>query len=376
MISVVLKIGGSLLRDGRSYINAAEKIKELFIEQGLGVVVVVSAMKGVTDSLIRAYNGSINDLYAVMERYINAASYIGGQSLVRRVREELDRLEIVFKSNLSRDNATRDLMLSFGERLSRIIMTEALSLVGVKAVGVDARDVIKTNSVHGNAVINYGETRKRLVGINALLKDGIACVIEGFIGSDNYGATTTLGRGGSDYTATTIAALLGLREVYLVTDVPGIMTCDPKYVSSPRIVRVLSYSEAIEASFYGGKRLHPRTFHPLINMHGSVVHIGCWDRWGTTIVKNHAEGSLRGPKLIAFKKKNRGSPVALVGEGVSTPTIMRDIIDYISSHDLFFEGLYMIKGRPSIVLLFEDKMLGKALHVLHNLVLEWGSYEV
>lgn len=105
-------------------------------------------------------------------------------------------------------------------------------------------------------------------------------MVEGFIGSTLEGETTTLGRGGSDYTATTIAALLKASNVHIITDVPGIMTADPKYVKNARIIPKMNYREALEASIYGCRNMHPRTFHPLAEaqkMQRPHRNVGNWN---------------------------------------------------------------------------------------------------
>jgi len=366
----IVKIGGSVLRDGKSYIHVAEEIRK-FIETSNRTIIVVSAMNGVTDSLLKALNGSREALEEVIDRYIDAAAYICGRKLVERINNILTRLKAILKLVYKHDPVLIDLVLSFGEKLSKILLIEALVQEDVKAVGVDATEVIKTNNVHGNALIKYYETSIRLNNyVVPLLLEGTIPVIEGFIGSTLEGEVTTLGRGGSDYTATTIAALLGASEVYLITNVPGILSADPRYVSHARIVPEMSYREAVEASMYGCKNLHPRTFYPLMEIHKCRVHIGTWSK-GTSILevvdRNHV-----GPKLIAFKFKGGYAYIALIGDGVSDHRIVSQVIDLLKHNELRYEGIYMLANRPSIVLIFRKSVFAKALNILHELIVKGG----
>ncbi len=376
--TVVVKIGGSILDNPRSYVRTATMLKKCFVDRGFSVIAVVSAMKGVTDCLLKAYAGSYKLLSSVLENYVEAARYVSGSVFEKRVLDEFKKLEIVFKPFITRDPVIKDYVLSFGERISRILFTEALSCIGVRVVGLNALDIIKTNGVHGNASIDYIGTRKRLYSIiPQFVNDRVSCVIEGFIGSSDHGVVATLGRGGSDYTATTIAALLGIKHVYLVTNVPGILTSDPSIVSSTKIVPVMSYIEAYEASLYGGKKLHPRTFHPLTKFYNSVVHIGSFNSFGTSIVGRLDQRYYGRPKLVTYKYGYNGLVyVALIGEGVYERGVFDKVIDYIVDSRLDYEGLYVFRNRPSIVFIVKRNSFVKALDTLHKLVLELNGYEV
>lgn len=369
--NILIKVGGAVLRDGKSYINAAEHIKSKVIDEGKSAIVVVSAMKGITDELIKGCEGSMSALHAVIETHIDVARYIGGYSLEKKIMERLKKLQIMFKLGKVDDVRIRNLMLSYGERLSKLLFTEALLCVGIKAIGLDAAELIKTNSNFGDAIINYDQTSIKLRSIiPTLLSEGFICVIEGFIGTDNLGNVTILGRGGSDYTATTIASLLGINEVYLITDVPGIMTADPKYVPSAKVITKMSYDEALEASLYGGKNLHPRTFHPLINYYSSTIKIGTWENIGTTIVKESDEEEDAKLKLVTFKPFNKYIYVAIIGRGIHKHNIIIEILDSIVKSDINFEGYLTFRNRPSIIFLFKNDMfeIGKILNLLHGFV--------
>lgn len=154
----IVKIGGSMLRDGRSYVTAAEEISRKY-EPGK-VIVVLSAMKGVTNNLLNALEGSKSALKKVEEKYLETAAYLGGSRLINKLACELSKLKCALRA--SRSPAVRDNILSYGERLSKLLLVEALTQVGVKSTGLDARRIIVTTANHGSAEIMYRETFLRL----------------------------------------------------------------------------------------------------------------------------------------------------------------------------------------------------------------------
>lgn len=246
----VVKIGGSLLRDTATYIDVALNIKRVFIENGYRPFIVVSAAKGITDELINVAKGNKKSLDIVIDRYLDIAKGFSSDKLLRRILQELENLKRIAETLNYIDLSLLDLILSFGERISKILMVEALENIGVKSVELNAKDIIITNNVYGDATIDYEQTLSNLEKVFLSLRNSMVVpVIEGFIGATPDGMITTLGRGGSDYTATAIASLLGFEDVYLVTDVDGIMTTDPDIIPSARIVRYMSYREALRNNF-------------------------------------------------------------------------------------------------------------------------------
>lgn len=367
----VVKVGGSLLRDGRSYIEAAENIKKTFVDADRLPIVVVSAAKGVTDLLIEVAKGSKKHLEAVTEKYLSIASEFSSPKLSRRVHEELEHLKRVANTiSGSFDAALQDLIVSFGERISKILMVEALEHVNVRAVELNARELIITNNIHGDASIDYVATANSLEKIvKPILETSATPVIEGFIGATEDGAVTTLGRGGSDYTATAIASLLGIDDVYLVTEVDGIMTADPALIPSAKIIKVLSYREAMEAALHGAKRINPKAFEPLEKFYGSTVFIGSWRTFGTKI-QRELPADLAGPKLVMHKTSGDIPYIAIIGEGVGNTKFLKMIID------IFYEKAFSILGiqsyyyRPSILVYVQKTEELKILRELHKSLFE------
>jgi len=368
--NTVVKIGGSLLRDTATYIDVALNIKKVFIENNYRPFIVVSAAKGITDELINVAKGNKKSLDIVIDRYLDIAKGFSSDKLLRRILQELENLKRIAETLNYIDLSLLDLILSFGERISKILMVEALENLGVKSVELNAKDIIITNSVYGDATIDYEQTLSNLEKVFLSLRNSMVVpVIEGFIGATPDGMITTLGRGGSDYTATTIASLLGFEDVYLVTDVDGIMTTDPDLIPSARIVRYLSYREALEASMYGAKRINPKAFEPLERFYSSKVLIGSWKMFGTEIVKE-LPSSLYGPKIIMGKKSSDYSYLAIVGEGVSRTKNIRLVLDVLDSEKIELLGIQAYAYRPSLVLYVDNNDMLKALKSLHKTLFE------
>lgn len=336
---------------------------------------VVSAVKGVTDALLQVTKGNKSALEDVESRYISIASELGSVKLIKRVEEELAKLRRVVESASDLkfgDLALVDQIVSYGERISKIILVQALELNDVKAFELNATDVIVTNDTHGDASIDYAATAPALEKVYLAIKDSnYVPVIEGFIGATSSRVITTLGRGGSDYTATTIAALLKLDKVFLVTDVDGIMTTDPDLVPSAKLVKYMSYSEALEASLYGAKGINPKSFEPLEKVYSSKVMIGSWRFFGTTIAKEVPTG-FTGPKIMMLKEAQENSYIAIIGEHVSKAQFIRSILDIAVEEGIDIKGLQAHVHRPSAVL-YVDKDQGlKALKVFHKALFERG----
>ncbi len=273
----VAKFGGSILTSGADYIRAAGEVRRLH-EHG-GVVVVVSAMKGVTDKLIEAASspGSADRIIEeVYESYSRALEEVGGAP---RFSEELYREYTNLASALwavrvlgEVSPRARDYIVSFGERFSSIVMAAALESLGLRAVSLTGREAgIVTDDRFGEANpiyrVSRDLTRKTLLPI---LGDGIVPVVTGFIGGTLDGAVTLLGRGGSDFSATLLASYLDAGEVLIYTVTGAVMSGDPRKIPYARPVDRMNFSEAAEVARLGLRKFHPRTFEPLI---GSGVRV-------------------------------------------------------------------------------------------------------
>jgi len=167
--------------------------------------------------------------------------------------------------NKSYDLADYDYVVSYGERLSSYLLTLALKKIGVKALSINSADILVTTNVFGNAKVLFPETEERVEKILwPLLLDGLVPVITGFYGATYDGKIATLGRGGSDYTATTLAYTLDAQEVILWKEVDGIFTSDPKKYEQAKYLPEVTYNEAIKLAKNGAKILHPEAIEPVM----------------------------------------------------------------------------------------------------------------
>jgi aspartate kinase len=274
----ILKFGGTSVGDASSIRRVAEIVRNAADESDL--VVVVSAMSGVTNSLLEAaaraeagdltaaraifmalrvqHESALNSLVQCPEQRTAIHSkmqdcYEQGERLCKRA-EALRELSL-------RD---RDLISSLGERLSAPLVAAALMAYAVRSEAIEATEIIITDSCHGAANPCMDATRERCAGrVDELLEQGIVPVITGFIGATPDGVLTTLGRGGSDYSATILGAALGADEVIIWTDVNGLMTADPRVVAEACTIPEISYREAAELARFGAKVLHPKTLRAL-----------------------------------------------------------------------------------------------------------------
>jgi aspartate kinase len=277
----VLKFGGTSVADAHCIQKTIAIIFSAIQESA--VVVVVSALCGVTNMLleagVRAETGDAYFVAAIFDElrrlHFNTAHLLltsdESRTLITRKMEGiLARGEELCRETIRRQELTlqtQDAISSVGERLSTLLVAAALAEYDLVGEAVDAVDLIVTDSYHGAAQPMMELTQKRSdARLRPLLKQGIIPVVTGFIGATTDGVLTTLGRGGSDYSATILAAALGADEVIIWTDVDGVLTSDPRLVSEATSIPELSYREAAELARFGAKVLHPKTMNPVMQL--------------------------------------------------------------------------------------------------------------
>ncbi len=279
-LKLVLKFGGTSVSSAQNIRNVANLIKKLTKEHK--IIPVFSAISGVTDDLIRITNliqnrnkEAANSLakkiikihYDVADQCIKNSKI--KKDLMNKMKTDLDEFQDLLHGMLLLGEVTprsSDYMISFGERLSINLVAFALNEIGVKAVPLTGKDVgIVTDSHFGGAKPLMDTTRLHVSHtIDDLLQKKVMAVIGGFAGADQHGNITTFGRGGSDYTATIIASSIKADEVWLMSDVDGLMTTDPKIVKNAKLIKEVSYIEAMEMALFGAKYIHPRALEPLV----------------------------------------------------------------------------------------------------------------
>ncbi len=272
----VLKFGGSSVANAENIKKVIAVLKERTL--GKKTIVVVSALGGVTDLLLTCSNLASqgqehyqSHLTEIEERHLQAVRELipinNQSSLLSFVKTQCNEIEdicngIFLLKELS--PRTKDRIVSYGELLSSKIITAALLADNVAAEWLDARTVIVTNSDFGNALVNFNLTTER---IGAYIQQNTAdlFIAPGFIASNEDGIHTTLGRGGSDYTAAIFAAACNAESLEIWTDVSGMMTADPRLVPNARIIPQITYQEAMELSHFGAKVIYPPTIQPVMS---------------------------------------------------------------------------------------------------------------
>jgi aspartate kinase len=276
---VVMKFGGTSVEDAAAMERTASIVAGRR-GRGLKAVTVVSAMAKVTDLLISsgaaAGRGDRASALAISARLRTRHNDTAAQLLERErfarikiaIDAEFDALDDLLRGIAAVGELTprtADLVVSFGERLSSRIVAEAFDQRGLRGVHVDARTCIITDSHYGKAVPQEAEIEAKLTGlVLPLLEAGQTPVMGGFIGSNAEGITTTLGRGGSDYTAALVGGGLHAGAIEIWTDVNGIMTTDPRICPDALRVKTISFEEAAELAYFGAKVLHPATILPAV----------------------------------------------------------------------------------------------------------------
>lgn len=299
---IVMKFGGTSVADAAAIENVARIVAT---ERAAFPVVVVSAMSGVTDALLTATPASVA---AIFSRHLVTAEQLLHGTELERFAELVKSAETQVRALLqsqspSNRKAVQDSIVSFGEILSSALTAAVLNQRGVDARQVDARRCIITDEEHTAAAPLLRESFKRTEDeLRPLVNGGVVPVLGGFIGATLQGATTTLGRGGSDYTAALIGAALKVDEIQIWTDVTGVLTADPRVVPEAQTIDRLSYSEAAELAYFGAKVLHPKTIQPAIE--NSIPVRICNSRLPQergTLVGPQSETSPRTIKAIAHK---------------------------------------------------------------------------
>ncbi|MGH8524304.1 MAG: aspartate kinase, partial [Gammaproteobacteria bacterium] len=273
----VMKFGGTCVEDAAAFERLLHIVRA---HKGLPSVIVVSAMSGFTDALLesaaRAAQGDVDTaahlLVKHLERHLLVARTLTSESgmiaqKLEGARREIGGLLESVRAQVLPFPLLQDLIVSYGERLSSNLLAAVLRKAGLPAQAIDARRCIVTNAEHGRAepLLEATEVRTRSE-LEPLIANAQIPVLGGFIGSTADGTTTTLGRGGSDYTAALVGAALGALEVQIWTDVPGVLTADPRLLPQARTIPRLSYAEAAELAYFGARVLHPKTIQPAVEL--------------------------------------------------------------------------------------------------------------
>lgn len=281
---IVMKFGGTSVQDAQAIDRIAVIVRERAHEKP---VVVVSALAKITDQLLAMASAAgagdreqaLKLSLAARERHFNTASDLLGTGKFAQIHSELEE-EFNGLDELLRGVAavgeltlrTTDNIAGFGERVSSKIVAAAFSLRGLNASHVDARQCMVTDSNFTRAIPDFEDTNSRLRElVKPLLDHERVAVMGGFIGANREGISTTLGRGGSDFTAAIVGAGLDAERIEIWTDVDGMMTTDPGLCPNARRIKIITFEEAAELAYFGAKVLHPATLLPAIQKNIPVL---------------------------------------------------------------------------------------------------------
>jgi aspartate kinase len=314
---IVIKFGGTSVGDADRVAAAIDIVAE---RRELRPVVVVSALSGVTNDLVAAADAACAQnpervaeiIRGVRARHEDVALRLVQQksdfleAFIKQLDKQIDEIDTILRGIALLGEITmraRDKVMSIGERLSSVLFAYTMMMRALPGEFVSAEDVIFTDERFGGATPDMSRTREAAARhLVPLLERGRIPVMGGFIGRTPAGATTTLGRNGSDYSAAIVAAAIGADEVQIWTDVDGLLTCDPRLVPGARVIDVLSFEEAAELAQFGAK-LHPRTLEPAVeaNVPVRVLNTQNPTSPGTLITRAGARVNA-GPRSIARKR--------------------------------------------------------------------------
>lgn len=311
-----MKFGGTSVQDSAAFSRVASIVAG---ESANAPVVVTSAMSKVTDALLAAFElakkGAVEDAILSLQPHLDRHSAVSreltGEALQKIFGVELEFARTELGDLLMRVSRRslplamlKDAIVSYGEQLSSRLLALVLQASGLNARHADSRRLIVTDDEYGSAAPIFDETN-RLVALelHPVVNAGEIPVMGGFIAASRSGETTTLGRGGSDYSAALVGAALNAREIQIWTDVTGVLTSDPRICHEARTLKTLSYEEAAELAYFGAKVLHPKTIQPAVDLQIPVrVCNSHQPQQRGTMILPHSQTTTRLVKSIAYKK--------------------------------------------------------------------------
>ena len=377
----VMKFGGTSVGDPEAIRRACELVRSS-VEQGQKVVMVVSAMAGVTDQLLAAARaaerGEASLFRAVrLQLLTKHLQAIGGcvppeeqQQVGEEVSALLDYLLRLCESVSVLGELTArglDTILALGERMSCRIVASCLRGLGVPAQAVEATKVVVTDEQFGSANPDLEATQSKVQEVLVpLLEGGTVPVVTGYIGATRAGVTATLGRGGSDYSASLIGACLAAEEIWIWTDVDGVLTADPRIVPGARTLPEITYVEAAELAYFGAKVLHPKTMLPALKK-GIPLRIKNTfnpDHPGT-VIKAEAATSEKGVRAITCA---RGlSLITVQGRGMlGVPGVAAKVFGAVAREGISVLMISQSSSEQNICFVVPRESAGKVLAALES----------
>jgi len=389
-MKIVMKFGGTSVGTGKNIRHVVELVSKNTKKDS--VAVVVSALAGVTNSLLEAAEyvkkGDEKHIQTFIEdlrsKHLEAISTAISDKEVKKevtqiIEKTIAELEKVLTGICYVGELTpksKDYVVSFGERLSAPIVWGALKNKGLETqwfTGKEAGIVTDSNFGEADPLMNFTAhlIRERIA---PLLEKGVIPVVTGFIAADQNGIVTTVGRGGSDYTATILGVALKVDEIWIWTDVDGIMTTDPKIVSNAKMLPQLSYQEAAEMAIFGAKAMHPRALEPVIkeNIPVRIRSVFHPENLGTLITKEPFSKATEVVKAVAMIKD-----VAMVnvnGAGmVGAPGSYARVFDVLGKNSINVMMVSTAVSEANISMIIKRGLLGRTISNLEIALLDRGG---
>ena len=362
---IIMKFGGTSLGSAERIQTAARLVAA---RKAHHPVVVTSAMSQITNLLIATAHAAgsqekeivASNLMLIRDKHFQVTENPEIRHEIETLLDKIDQSCQRIMTAKKITPITLDDISSYGERLSSWLMTETLQSLGLKTQRFDSRDLIRTDNQFGNAEVDWPVSIEQIrSALTPIMDQGIIPVVTGFIGSTADGQTTTLGRGGSDYSAAILGIALQASEIQIWTDVDGMMTCDPRLVPSARTLEKISFQEAAELAYFGAKVLHPKTIQPAVEADIPVRILNTMNPKapGTTILHTN-EISPHSIKAIAFKKNI--SVINICSSRMLGPYgFLAKIFDTFAHHKVSVDVL--ATSEVSVSLTVEDNAFDNAL---------------
>ena len=378
----VLKFGGTSVANAENIKKVIQIVSDTIQKEP--AIVVVSALGGVTDLLLDAAAMASQGNEAYMEK-LNLIEQRHKDCIIQLVSEaaQPELLKMLEKSCTELSNLceglfmlgeltmrSKDRVASYGEKLSSQIIAKAFNDKGIDAVWKDSRELILTNSAYGSAAVDFAITDNRIKDYVKSTPKNLY-ILPGFIAADSNSITTTLGRGGSDYTAAIVAAALNVNSLEIWTDVSGMMTADPRLSSNAKIIPQISYQEAMELSHFGAKVIYPPTIQPVMNKNIPVWIKNTFapEDYGTVIsndvhlfgnAKSESENIVRGISSI-----NNICLLTLEGSGmIGIPGFSKRLFEALSSEKINVILITQSSSEHSITVAIDGSMSQKAMQAV------------
>jgi len=383
--TLVMKFGGTSVGSADALKNAIQIIRDAK-KDWARVVVVTSAMAGVTnlllDSAASASQGMADSLpqaeSTLRSKHFDALdALVKDESLREEAKQKINALILSFVNLCSAmavlgEASPRavDAVASIGERMSIHLLAAVANQEGIKAKAIESSEFVVTNDHFQNAHPDFKvTTEKTRAALNPLLDEGIVPITTGFIGATPEGVITTLGRGGSDYSAAIIGSVLPADDVWIWTDVDGVMTTDPRIVSNAVTLPEISYNEIAELAYYGAKVLHPKTIRPVVDAGIGLRICNTFNpnHPGTRLVASKSNGKVNGKVIKAVTAIRKQRLITIEGRGMlGVPGVAARAFGAVASTGTSVPLITQASSEQSICFAVPTELASTVLSALEN----------